>query len=176
MLYFLTGSKNKVAEIKALLPEVEQLEIELQEIQSLDPHEVLRAKLAEAQKRHSGACIVEDTSLYFDGMNGLPGPFIKWFLEALGMEGLAKLALSYGGSVVAKTLIAYVDETGAVEFFEGEAHGRIVLPQGENLFGWDVIFVPDGYTKTYAELGPEEKNSISMRRKAAEKLKEYLDR
>lgn len=174
-LYFITGSKHKVAEIKACIPDIEQLEIELEEIQGLDPHTVLAHKLREAQKRHSGACIVEDTSLYIDGMNGLPGPLIKWFFEALDVDGLARLAQMYGGTAMAKTLIGYADETGSVEFFEGDLRGHIVEPRGENTFGWNTIFVPEGYDKTFAEIGFEEKSKISMRAKAAQKLKKYLE-
>jgi inosine triphosphate pyrophosphatase len=173
-LFFITGSKNKVAEIKAVVPQVEQLEIDLPEIQSLDPHAILAAKLSAARAHHSGAFIVEDTSLYFDGMNGLPGPFIKWFLEALGVGGLASLAQPYGGRAVAKTLIGYADESGRVEFFEGEMRGRIVAPQGEG-YGWDSIFIPEGYETTLGVLGVEEKNNISMRARAAQKLKQYLE-
>lgn len=173
-LYFITGSKNKVAEVQAVLPEVEQLDIDLQETQELDPHKILAAKLLEARKHHGNAYIVEDTSLYFDGMNGLPGPFVKWFLQALGLEGLAQLAKNYGGTATAKTLIGYADEKGKVEFFEGEVRGTIVAPREPGGFGWDAIFMPEGYGKTFGELGTEQKNAISMRRKAAEKLKAYL--
>jgi inosine triphosphate pyrophosphatase len=173
-LFFITGSNKKVAEIKAHIPTIEQLDIELPEIQGLDPHKILAAKLLEARKHYGNEYIVEDTSLYFDGMNGLPGPLIKWFVEALGLEGLATLAAGYTGKAVAKTLIGYADERGAVEFFEGEMHGTIVPPRGEG-YGWDAIFVPDGYDKTLAELGVEEKNALSMRAKAAQKLKHYLD-
>lgn len=175
-LYFITGSKNKFAEVQAYIPSVEQLEINLPEIQSLDPHEILRAKLEEARKHHGGEYMVEDTSLYFDGMNGLPGPFIKWFVEALSVGGLASLAEKYGSGATAKTLIGYADEKGEVEFFEGELPGTIVQPRnGSTAFGWDDIFVPNGETKAFSEMSSEEKNAISMRGKAAQKLKLYLD-
>lgn len=173
-LFFITGSKHKVAEIRAHIPDIEQLEIELPEIQTLDAHEVLRAKLAEAQKHHNGAFIVEDTALYFDGMNGLPGPLIKWFFEALGVDGLVKLSTLYGGKATVKTIIGYMDEEKQTRFFEGEIHGSLVEPRGEDTFGWNAIFVPEGYDKTFTELGFEEKNKISMRAQAARKLKEYL--
>ena len=175
-LYFITGSKNKVAEVQSVLPQIEQLEIDLQEIQELDPHKIIAAKLSEArQHHHDGSFMVEDTSLYFEGMNGLPGPFIKWFLSALGSEKLAELAQFYGGKATAKTLIGYADETGTVKFFEGEITGTIVAPRTPILFGWDEIFIPEGYDKTFGELGVEIKNTMSMRIQAARKLKEYLD-
>jgi len=52
--------------------------------------------------------------------------------------------------------------------------GTIVEPRGETNFGWDPIFQPEGYTKTFAEMSADEKNSLSMRKLAAEKLKESL--
>ncbi len=174
-LFFITGSKKKVAEVQSVLPQVEQLEVDLQEIQELDPHKILAAKLLEARKHHGNEYIVEDTSLYFEGMNGLPGPFVKWFFGALGPEKLSELALSYGGKATAKTLIGYADEKGSVEFFEGEMEGTIVKPRTSSGFGWDDIFIPDGYDQTFGELGLEKKNEISMRIQAARKLKEYLD-
>lgn len=174
-LFFITGSKNKVTEIQTVLPQVEQLEVDLQEIQGLDSHKILAAKLLEARKHYGNEYIVEDTSVYFEGMNGLPGPYIKWFLESLGGEKLAELAQFYGGKAVAKTLIGYADEKGSVQFFEGEMKGTIVQPRTPSGFGWDNIFIPEGYDKTFGELGIEIKNTMSMRIQAARKLKEYLD-
>src|SRR4051812_39123208 len=121
-LYFITSSSNKFAEVKAMLPEVEQMEMDLAEIQELDPHKIISAKLFEARQtlRHGSTLMVEDTSLYIDGMNGLPGPFCKWFLHALGDKGIFKLAQTFGAAASAKTIIGYVDGQGSVEFFEGE--------------------------------------------------------
>lgn len=175
-LYFITGSKNKFTEVQAVLPDVEQMDLDLVEIQELDAHKIIAAKLAEARKTHTtGALIVEDTSLYFDALKGLPGPLIKWFMKTVGNEGLYKIAQSFGNhGAEAKTIIGYVDDKGSVEFFEGVVKGTIVEPRGDTNFGWDPIFIPEGYDKTFAELTPEEKNSISMRRMAVEKLKTHL--
>lgn len=176
VLYFITGSKNKFAEVQAVLPGVEQMDLDLVEIQELDAHKIIAEKLAEARHAHStGALMVEDTSLYLSGLNGLPGPFIKWFMKSIGNEGIAKLAQTFGAAAVVKTIIGYADG-GEVQFFEGEVHGTIVAPRGDTTFGWDPIFMPDGYDKTFAELAPEEKNKISMRRIAVEKLKAYLEK
>ncbi len=157
-----------------MLPEVEQMEMDLDEIQELDARKIIEAKLAEARKHHAGAFMAEDTSLYFDGMNGLPGPFCKWFLHALGLEGLVKLAQTFGTAARAITIIGYADENGSVEFFEGETRGTIVEPAGESKFGWDAIFKPEGSDKTYNDMSKEEKNNISHRGKALAKLKAYL--
>lgn len=176
MLYFITGNKNKFSEAKAILGEVEQLEIDLPEIQSADAHEIIRAKLQEALHHHNGEFLIEDTSLYFDCLNGLPGPLIKWFLGALGNTGLANLAEKLGQTgAEAKTIVGYAKNHDELFFFEGAVRGHIVAPRDETTFGWDPIFLPDGYKKTFAEMSRDEKNGISMRRIALNKLKEFLD-
>ncbi len=174
-MYFITGNKNKFNEAKEFLPDLEQLDIDLVEIQELDPHEIIRYKLAEAKKQKSGEFIVEDTSLYFEGLNGLPGPLVKWFLESLKSEGLAKIAISSGNTKAkAVAIIGYSGSNGKIEFFEGEVGGNIILPTGETDFGWDPIFMPNGHSKTFAEMSAEEKNKISHRKKAFIKLANQL--
>src|SRR5687768_7878496 len=160
-LRFITGNKNKLAEAKAVVPDLEQLDIDLPEIQHLDPREVIKAKLMEAGQRHDGAFVVEDTSLSLDCLNGLPGPLIKWFLTAMGNGGLHDLAGRYGVyGAVARTMIGYLDPDGDLHYFEGSLAGRIVAPTGASGFGWDPIFVPEGSTKTFQEMTREEKNAM----------------
>lgn len=75
----------------------------------------------------------------------------------------------------AKTAVALCKE-GDVKIFEGEIQGSIAEePRGESDFGWDPIFIPKGYDRTFAELGSKVKNEISMRNKAFFKLKDYLN-
>ena len=99
MIYFVTGNKNKFEEAKGVLPELEQLDLDLPEIQEIDATMIVKAKLEEAFKHHDGPFIVEDTSLYIDGLKGLPGPLIKWFLKTVGIQGLHHLA-EHSGNVV----------------------------------------------------------------------------
>lgn len=173
-LYFITGNKGKLAEVQSILGNVEALDIDLPEIQSLDAHEIIKAKLEEAKKHQAGEFIVEDTSLYFEALNGLPGPLIKWFMKTVGNEGLYKMAEAFGNfGAEAKTIIGYSDTQGSISFFEGNIKGTIVSTRGEG-FGWDPIFQPEGYSKTFGELTTEEKNSFSMRKVALEKLEEVL--
>jgi len=172
-LYFITGNKNKFEEVKSFLKDVELLDMDLPEIQSLDPEEIIKAKLREASKHKEGEFIVEDTSLSLESLNGLPGPLIKWFLKQLGREGLAKLTLN--STAEAKTVIGYAKNKNDIYFFEGSVKGTIVLPKKESNFGWDPIFQPEGFSKTFAEMTREEKTKISMRGQALRKLKEFLD-
>ena len=68
MLYFITGNKNKFKEFQDILGEenIEQLDIDLPELQEIDPHKIIRHKIQEALKHHKGPLLIEDTSLYFD--------------------------------------------------------------------------------------------------------------
>ena len=170
-LYFITGNKGKLAEVQSILGDVEGLDIDLPEVQSLDAHEIIKAKLEEAQKHHSCEFIVEDTSLYFDALKGLPGPLIKWFLKTVGNEGLYKIAEAFGNfDAEAKTIVGHSNANKEISFYEGTIKGTIVAPRGEG-FGWDAIFQPQGHDETFGEMDAEEKNSLSMRKIALEKLK-----
>jgi len=176
MIYFLTGNKGKLYEATEILGAVQELDIDLPEIQDLDPHEVIKAKLKEAQQHHQGEFMVEDTSLSLEAIRGLPGTLIKWFLKSIGTEGIFKLAdneKNYKANALC--VIGYSDKSGKTHFFEGRVEGTIVSPRGDSNFGWDPIFVPTGHSKTYAEMGNSEKNQISHRRMALDKLKKYLD-
>jgi inosine triphosphate pyrophosphatase len=172
-LHFLTGNRNKFIEAKAVLGELLQLELELPEIQDIDPHNIIRHKLNAARAHHQGSFIVDDTSLCLECLNGLPGPLIKWFLETIGTKGLVNLTEALGNSrAEARCMIGYYGDN-EIQFFEGIVRGRIVQSRGQR-FGWDPIFQPDGFEKTFAEMAGEEKNAISHRRKALEQLKNFL--
>ena len=175
MLYFITGNKNKFTEAKKEMFPIElvQKEIDLIEIQSLDSKEVISHKLKEATKHFSGELIVEDVSFTLDAMNGLPGPLIKFFLNSIGRKGIYDLCKSFNNfNAEAKATIGYTDGK-EVLFFEGIVKGKVVEPIVESGFGWDSIFVPEGFDKTFAEMQLEEKNKISHRGKALKKFKEY---
>lgn len=176
MIYFLTGNSNKFQEAKAILGDVEQLEIDLPEIQDIDPKEIIKTKLLTALNHHQGPFIVEDGSLCFECLNNLPGPFIKWFEKSIGNNGLADMAKKMGNNkAIARVMIGYAKNPEEIYYFEGEIKGTIVDPCGENGFGWDKIFIPEGHSRTFAQMSQEEKNSMSMRKIALEKLKEFLD-
>lgn len=174
MIHFITGNPGKLKEIKALIPGIDHLELALDEIQSLDPQEVIEHKLAQAAAHHEGEFMVEDTSLILNCLGKLPGTYIKAFEESIGLAGIAQLAARYDDqTATARTTIGYRDEHGINHYFVGEIHGTIVPPKGGG-FGWDAILIPDGYDKTLGELGPEVKNKISMRAQAAHQLAAYL--
>ena len=175
-LYFITGNKNKFAEISSIIPNLEQMDINLPEIQDVDAKKIIKAKLLNALKYKKFDIIVEDTSLYFDSLNGLPGPLIKWFIKKLGNEGLVNLVKKLGNNKAeAKTIIGYAKSFNEIYFFEGSIKGEIIFPKGDCGFGWDCIFQPNGYSKSFAQLTQKEKNEISMRGIAINKLKKFIE-
>lgn len=173
-LYFVTGNRNKFLEIQSFIPTLQQLDIDLPEIQSLDAREVVRNKVISAQKFRNAGFIVEDTSLCLDCLNGLPGPFIKWFLHTLGAKGLFQMAEKLGNTkATARTIIGFSGNDEDILFFEGTSEGSICAPRGTNGFGWDKIFMPKGKSRTFAEMDDAEKQCDSMRTIALKKLKDY---
>ncbi len=176
MLRFVTGNRNKLEEARSVIPDLEQLDLDLPEIQEVDPQAVIEAKLQAALAQHQAGIVVEDTSLFVDSLKGLPGPLIKWFEKTVGYDGLARMAAASGDAAAeARVTLGYADESGNISYFSGSIRGTIVPSRGEG-FGWDVIFQPEGETRTFAEMPIEEKNAMSMRKIAFEKLKEALGR
>ena len=177
MLYLITTSKGKFTEVQQVIPNLQHLNIDLPEIQELNPKKIIEAKLQSACKYHSGEFIVEDTSLYLDCLNGLPGPLIKWFIKTIKNEGLAEIAEKFGNKkAVARTFIGYAKSREDIHFFEGSVEGQIVAPRGEHGFGWNPIFQPDGETRTFGQMSLAEKQKFSMRKIAADKLKKFLNK
>ena len=174
-IFFITSSKAKFEAIKVVIPQAQQVELDLQEIQDLDPHAVVKAKLQQAFLHHKGPLLVDDTSLAIKGLGGLPGPFVKWFEQAVGLDGVYEMAKASGDTkATARCILGYAESPDSVQFFEGVHEGRLVAPRGTNSFGWDPLFLPDGHDKTFAEMTAEEKDAISHRKKAARRLLKAL--
>ena len=172
-----TGNRNKLIEAERILEtRLEREPLDLPEIQSLDLVEVLRAKGEEAWHRLRRPVVVEETGLELAALGGFPGPLVKWMLEAVGPDGIARTAVALGDpGAVARCALIYLD--GETELIaEGETRGELVLePRGQGGFGWDPIFVPEGREETYAELGAEVKDRLGHRGKAWRRLRRALD-
>lgn len=176
MVTFVTGNKKKLEEVQAILSptKVTSVSIDLLEIQGT-AEEVTIAKARAAAEKIDGPVVIEDTCLCFNAFNGLPGPYIKWFLKELGPIGLYKMLKDFDDHTgYAMCTFGYCEPGKEPILFKGITTGTIVEPRGDNDFGWDPIFKPDGYDQTYAEMEKSLKNSISHRFKAVSKLKEFL--
>jgi XTP/dITP diphosphohydrolase len=180
-LVFVTSNAGKAREASAFLGRtVAARDVDLPEIQSLDFREVARAKALVAARALGVPVLVEDSGLAVAGWGGFPGPLTKWITAGvLGQEGLAKMLDGFSDrSAEAVSVLAVArpgDREGDVTVAEGRVPGSIALhPRGEGGFGWDVLFIPDGETRTFAEMTMEEKNSASHRATAFQQLRRLL--
>lgn len=167
-----TGNRGKIAEARRLAgPDLEAVEVDLPEIQSLDLIEVLQAKADEAWAQVGRPLVVEEAGLELSALNGFPGPLVKWMLTATGAEGLSRVGAALGNvGATARCALLYRDGDRTV-IAKGVTTGTLVLPgRGEHGFGWDPVFLPDGETRTFAELAGAEKDAVSHRGKAWREL------
>ncbi|KAL0944166.1 HAM1 family protein [Colletotrichum truncatum] len=173
---FITGNANKLREVKAILEPaitVQSQAVDLEEVQGT-VEEVTLAKCRKAADTIQGPVLVEDTCLCFKALNDLPGPYIKWFMESIGHQGLNKLLAAYEDkSADAVCTFAYSPGPGNEPvLFQGRTRGNIVPPRGPADFGWDAIFEYNG--QTYAEMDKAAKNAISHRGLALKKLQKWF--
>lgn len=170
---FVTTSDEKTRELSQILGfELEKINVDLIEPQGISVEEVSKVKAEEAFTKAGKPALVEDTGLEIDALGGLPGALIKWFMKSMGTAGILDL-LSHKENRKARAITSLSYHDGyTVKTFTGIVDGTIsMVERGENGFGWDKIFIPDGYSKTFAEMSPEEKNLISQRAKASQALR-----
>lgn len=176
-LIIASGNQGKIAEFSRLLArDIAGKKLVLPEIQSTDVRKVARAKAEAAYAQLGTPVFVDDTGLYIDAWNQLPGALIAWFLDNVGNEGILKMLEGWKvRSARVVTALGYCDEHGS-RVFVGELTGSIAdVPRGDNGFGYDPIFIPEGTTKTFAEMTDAEKDAVSMRARAAAAMQEGLE-
>lgn len=186
-LIFATHNKNKIKEVKSLIPKtIDLLSLDdinlLTEIEetasTLEGNALLKAKTI--YEKTGTNCFADDSGLLVEALNGAPGVHsaryageqkndednIQKLLQNLNSESNRKAHF--------KTVMALIID-GKDYLFEGIIHGKIITEKiGTNGFGYDPIFRPDGYTETFAQLNSETKNAISHRGIALQKLLEFL--
>jgi XTP/dITP diphosphohydrolase len=186
-LVFATHNKNKFIEVKAMLPSY----IELLNLDNIDCREdipetaetiaenaMLKAEYVRLHYRHD--CFADDTGLEVYSLNNEPGVYSARYagVEANSQANMKKLLAKLNGntdrSARFKTVIALTLKDRQV-LFEGICEGRITeVPRDEGGFGYDPIFQPDGYDKTFAEMPLSLKSEIGHRGKAMRQLIAYL--
>jgi XTP/dITP diphosphohydrolase len=185
---FATHNKNKVKEVKALIPAhidlVSLNEINLtQEIEetesTLEGNALLKARTIFAQTGTN--CFADDSGLLVDVLNGEPGVYSARYagLQKNDEDNIQKLLKELSGQESRKahfkTVMALVIDNKEY-LFEGIMNGTITTEKkGTNGFGYDPVFMPDGYSQTFAEMPAEIKNSISHRGIALKKLVEFIN-
>ena len=173
---FITGNQDKADYLSRYLDyPVTHKKVNLDEIQSLDLQKIVQHKIKQAKEHVTGPLFVEDVSLEFAALGGLPGPFIKWFMEAMSLQDIVNLVKDTDRSATARCVFGYFD--GEKEYyFEGSHKGSVPLePAGKNGYGWDPIFIPEGYSQTRAELSEEDDKKTYLAIKPFNQFKKFLN-
>lgn len=186
-LIFATHNPNKLSELRQLLEDRQVVGLsELgfdQEIaetgSTLEENALIKAR---AIYQHFGAaCLADDTGLEVDALQGAPGVFSARYAgpEARDEENVEKLlkAIPAGADRKARfrTVMAYINQQGQEQLFHGEVEGKITaMPHGEGGFGYDPIFQPMGYHKTFAEMTAADKNALSHRGRAVHSFVDFM--
>jgi XTP/dITP diphosphohydrolase len=172
---FVSSNSGKAEEAEKIIPGLKWLKADVREESTSDLKQAAKSKARHARALVEGsAALVEDTGLFFDAYPGFPGVNTRFVLETIGLRGCLALLNGKGKGAEFRTVACLHD--GETHFFEGVCRGRIVEPSGEARegVGYDSVFVPDGATKTFAEMSLEEKQGFSHRRKAFEKVGEWV--
>ncbi len=187
-LVFVTNNKHKLEEISAIVGD----KIEILSLSDIDCHDdipetadtfegnaLLKARYV--KERYGYDCFADDTGLQVEALDGAPGVYsARYAGEPSNSEkNIDKLLANLGNKENRKarfvTCIALV-KGNHEHIFHGEIAGKIICERrGSAGFGYDSIFVPDGYEETFAQMGEGQKNKISHRAKAVKKLSEFLN-
>jgi XTP/dITP diphosphohydrolase len=176
---FVTTNEHKRREVQEILGfELERADLDLPEIQAIDPAEVAADKARAAREvlgRPGLPVLVEDSGLMVDVWDGFPGALTKWLMQSIGSEGLLRmLPPGEDRSARAVCVVALAQADGNVLTFRGEVPGTLAQrPRGTGGFGYDPVFIPEWSSMTYAEMG-EGKNEDSHRARAFRAVREWL--
>ncbi|MBU0614102.1 non-canonical purine NTP pyrophosphatase [Patescibacteria group bacterium] len=174
---FITGNQSKADYLSKYLGHpVDHVKLNLDEIQSTNLNEIVEHKVRQAYELIKKPVIVEDVSLEFAALGGLPGPFIKFFVEKVSFEVICSMISSnLTRQATARCVFGYFDGE-ELKLFEGSLDGEIAkAPSGENGYGWDKIFIPQRYTVTRASLSEDDDQKTYLKIKPFAKLKEFLE-
>ncbi|HOY39342.1 MAG: non-canonical purine NTP diphosphatase [Bacteroidales bacterium] len=186
-LIFATNNPHKLREVSEMLPphiiikslaDIQCFEDIPETGSTLSENAVQKAKYV-SDKYHYD-CFADDTGLEVEALNMQPGVFSARYAgnQKNPADNIEKLLLQMQGVTNRKarfrTVIA-LSLQGKILLFEGTVNGSIIHTlKGEKGFGYDPVFVPDGYTHSFAEMSPQTKNKISHRALAFEKLIGFL--
>lgn len=172
---FVTGRPEKAQEAGRMGFVLERVDLDLPEPQSLDPSEVAHAKARAAFDRLRRPVLVEDSGLEVIAWGGFPGALVKWLEKSAGLETIARMLDPFPDRR-ARALCAIACFDGArLVAARGVTEGSIAAaPRGSAGFGWDSIFIPQGFDATYAEMSAVEKDRVSHRGRAWRELQGKL--
>jgi XTP/dITP diphosphohydrolase len=163
-LFFVSSNTHKFTEAERILSnlglEINLFKTTLEEIQSNSLSEIAKRKALDAYSKVQKPVIIEDDGLFIDSLDGFPGPYSSYAYDTIGNKGIIRL-LENSESRNAKfvAIIAYCNGVDDVQLFESSIPGKISLSIEKGGWGYDPIFIPDGESKTYANVSDKDKFS-----------------
>ncbi|MBT3474369.1 MAG: RdgB/HAM1 family non-canonical purine NTP pyrophosphatase [Thaumarchaeota archaeon] len=163
-LFFVSSNTHKFTEAERILSnlglELNLFKTTLEEIQSNSLSEIAKRKALDAYSKVQKPVIIEDDGLFIDSLDGFPGPYSSYAYDTIGNKGIIRL-LENSESRNAKfvAIIAYCNGVDDVQLFESSIPGKISLSIEKGGWGYDPIFIPDGESKTYANVSDKDKFS-----------------
>ncbi len=178
-LFLITKNKNKYQEASLILKpyriSLEQKPLSKEEIQAESLEKIALHAARKAYVLLRRPLIVDDSGLFVEALRGFPGPYSSYVYKTIGYEGILDLLDDVENRRACfKTALALISPP-LEKLFVGETCGVITRkPMGSGGFGFDPIFMPEGYSKTYAQMTTTEKNAVSHRGKAFRLMASWL--
>jgi XTP/dITP diphosphohydrolase len=179
MIRFVTTNKGKFGEVSRMLKDAgfdcEMLDLDYPEIQSDSLEEVVKSAMVSLSGNVEGDFLIDDSGLFIHSLGGFPGVYSSYVYHTIGLDGVLKVLEGSEDRDAEFRCCFGLHWKGEVRLFVGAVKGTVIHEKrGEAGFGYDPIFVPAGEEKTFAEIPAEEKNKISHRGVALEKVLEFL--
>ena len=163
-LFFASSNENKFQEAERILSDlgvqINFYKTILEEIQSNDLNDIAEKKAINAYDLIQKPVIIEDDGLFINSLNGFPGPYSSYAYDTIGNKGIMNLLEnSQTRDANFVSIIAYCDNDYGVKLFESSIPGKISSVIEKGGWGYDPIFIPDGESKTYANVSDKDKFS-----------------
>jgi XTP/dITP diphosphohydrolase len=182
-LFFVTTNKHKISEVQEIMKKfsikVIQINQKYDEDHDDSMEDISRKAAQRLAKELKKPLTVEDTGFFFEAYDNFPGPLSKFIAATIGYEGIMRLLQGKNRKSYAKTVVGFCIPGKEPIIFEGVMKGCIsekVYDMDKDIMPYERIFIPEGYEVTLSGLSRDIKNTISHRKKAFEKLAEYLNK
>ena len=181
-VWFMTENQDKFREARSILDtqgiQIRQLKRAKVEIQDSSLEKIARHAIKTASVNHLGLLLVEDSGLFIDALRGFPGPFSSYVYKTIGLNGI--LGLMHGQrkrNAYFQTSIAVASAKVPPRVFTGTVRGSVSREiRGTAGFGYDPIFIPEGFRETFGQTKAEFKNKTSHRARAFLKFANWYNR
>lgn len=158
--------------------DLEHIKTKYPEIQAETLEETIVPGLEWLMERYARPMFIDDSGLFVDALKGFPGVYSSYVFKTVGCDGILRLMQGLSERKARfECCIGYMEPGGEPFIVKGVSHGTISHElAGTGGFGYDPIFVPEGHTRTYAQIDVAEKNTLSHRGRAVAKFLEELPR